>query len=140
MSIANGSFRIAKAAVALGLVGQFGCGLCNDEIRQQVNSPDGNTTAVYYIRDCGATTNFANLISLRASSQKFDGDDPEGIVMDTQGRQEIEIHWESNSTLVVRCSSCKAAQVLSKKNKWKQVAILYANEGNSGTIEPRRQD
>jgi len=139
MSIDSG-FHLAKALVILGLISGYGCGLCNEEIRKQVHSPDGNTTAVYYIRDCGATTNFANLVSLRTSSQKFEGGDADGIVMDAQGRQEIEIHWEGNNTLVVQCPSCKAAQVLSKKTKWKQVAIVYADEENSSTVEPRRQD
>lgn len=41
-----------------------GCGMCNNMIKKEIDSPDGLKKIVIFVRDCGATTAYSTQISI----------------------------------------------------------------------------
>jgi hypothetical protein len=124
---------MCAVVVILSLISQFGCGgLCNEKVQSQVRSPDGNTIATLYVRDCGATTPFTSFVHLRTSSEQLDTSNSDAIVMHLQGTQEIQLHWKSNSVLEIRCTPCKLADIFRKVDNWKRIAVVYLSDDPVG--------
>jgi hypothetical protein len=113
----------------------YGCGLCQEEILQQLPNAGGTTVATLYVRDCGATTDFASMVHLRFSSRSFDGSDASGIVMDAKGRHQVELRWQPDASLLIRCTSCKPKDILTQKTNWYGIHIDYATAFES---DPKR--
>jgi hypothetical protein len=84
--------------------------LCDNEIIQQISSPDGRWKAVVFQRDCGATTGFSSQISVigAGSSLPNDGgnifvaDDNHGLAPSGPGGgPKVWVRWLSSSHLKI---------------------------------------
>ena len=77
------------------------CGInipCDNEIKQELVSPDGRYTATAFIRDCGATTGFSPQVHLRRTGQKMAA---AGNVFIGNHSNEIKIQWLSANELEI---------------------------------------
>lgn len=79
--------------------------LCADDVVTRVASPDGRLVATYYVRNCGATTDYVSTVNLRSTKAKFRAD--EGVVFTAKGEHRIGIEWTAARHLRLRCDSCK---------------------------------
>ena len=52
-------------------------------------SPGGKTTATLYLRDCGATTAVVRIVALRASSEAFDPEKLEDVVLTYESGDDV---------------------------------------------------
>jgi hypothetical protein len=129
MSLKTG--RWCYSASASAMICLYSCGLCHDDVLQEAANPGGSIIARSYIRDCGATTDFASIVQLRPTSSRFDPDDGSGVVLDIKGRHPIELEWVTRNALRLRCASCGSGDVLSRKTNWQEVTITYS-EPDSG--------
>jgi hypothetical protein len=96
---------------------------CNDEIKVESKSPEGKYTATLYERDCGATTDFSTIVSLRSSSNKFSGE--EGRIFVIKGRPQIKITWRESISLQVECDDCRTENIFKQDTSWNEIAISY---------------
>jgi uncharacterized protein DUF5412 len=77
------------------------CGIgipCDNEIKQELVSPDGRYTATAFIRDCGATTDFSPQVYLRRTGAKMAA---AGNVFIGNHSNEIKIRWLSANELEI---------------------------------------
>jgi hypothetical protein len=96
---------------------------CEDTVKTEVRSPSGNYIATLYERDCGATTNFSTIVSLRASTDKFDGE--MGRVFVVEGQPQLNLVWKDNTSLRVECSECQSKDIFKREMNWQDVNISY---------------
>jgi len=113
------------------LMALCGCGLCGNDIVQEVISPDGQKKAVIFQRDCGATTAFSTQISVlprqdspSGSGNIFVADADHGAVpVGPKGVMDIRVRWESDRKLVI--AHPLQARVFLKEANWGLVSIRY---------------
>lgn len=100
---------------------------CGDEVLSEAPSPSGKYIATVFERDCGATTDYASIVSVRDSSADFDGDDEESYVFTIDGRYKIDIQWDDERELVV--TGLKASEdIVVQLEVWRDVKIRYTSE------------
>ena len=111
----------ALAAFALG--GLSGCGLCKDEILEELPSPDGKWTAAVLTRDCGATT--AEYMTVNLHDFEHEHLDPENDVFVTKYVRRLHVTWNGNDRLILDCDNCVAHEIEKKMDKHGTVQIIY---------------
>ena len=95
-----------------------GCNLCSDETVSESVSGSGHYIAALVIRDCGATTDFASHIRLRAVGEPIDlNSDPIAVF---EGKIDPPI-WLGDQ-LVVRFGD---ARRFNTEDRWGEVTITY---------------
>jgi hypothetical protein len=94
---------IMKYALAILSLMLSGCinSDCGNTVVAEAPSPNGKWIATHFERACGATTPFAQIVSLRQSSQPFDGDKDDNIVFVMKGEPKIRVSWQSDSSLKI---------------------------------------
>ncbi len=98
-------------------------GDCNDTIKSEVKSSDRKYVATLYVRDCGATTDFSTIISLRPVLAEFDGE--EGRIFVIKGRPQVNIVWNEQTSLRVECIGCNSNDIFRQDKSWKDISITY---------------
>jgi hypothetical protein len=73
--------------------------LCGNTVERTVPSPAGQTKAVVFIRDCGATTGFSTQVSVLPSGEELPNDRGNVLVLD--GTVPIVLSWLSESSLAI---------------------------------------
>jgi hypothetical protein len=105
-------------AVLVALVstaGLWSC-TCGDEQRNRVLSSDNKLGATFYVRNCGATTDFSSIVDLDSASSKFDGDT--NMLFVAKGRYDVQVRWTGPRSLLIRCGDCL------RRNVFREVTIL----------------
>src|SRR5262249_37922210 len=89
-------------ALFLLVLTSIGCSVCNEDVKEEVKSPDGKYIAVVYMRNCGATTSIQFHVNLRRSWGWF-SHKPEGSIQDGQvfltETGTIKVTWRDNNNL-----------------------------------------
>ena len=96
--------------------------LCGNTILQEVSSPDGRYVATFFERDCGATTNFIRMVSLRFSHKDFSSDNPVLVLRD---RPSLELRWIGSSRLYIKTDQCDPAAIQQKQ--WNDVNVICSD-------------
>ena len=105
---------------------------CSNSVISKSVAPDGKMTAISFQRNCGATTDFATLVSLLKNGEDLNDDDAIVFVADTNhgaapdnssGGPTVVTRWTSSRTLVVSYNSL--ARVFDHKTKFGPVSIEY---------------
>jgi hypothetical protein len=119
------------AAIAIALVGTayafyvwsaFGlASRCGDETKKEVSSPDGAYVAAFFERNCGATTDYASIVTLRRRGDQFNGDKDEAILV-IDGLCAIDLAWTGRALAASYANSCS---VVSRSGSWHDVAISF---------------
>ena len=99
-------------AVVLALTGGFGCApLCENTILTSVPSPSKRRTAVVFVRNCGATTDFSTQVSVLRAGQRLGDTGGNCLVVDSDhgavqtgrsGELVVSVSWRSDDRLLVR--------------------------------------
>lgn len=92
---------------------------CSDNVKHQSQSSDGRYTATLFQRNCGATTDYSTIVSLRASNSDFDGvKDTRVLVL--KGSCEVTVHWQND---VLSLSYPRLCEIYKQLDSWRNVRI-----------------
>jgi hypothetical protein len=111
--------------VALVLtMGLAGCGqpLCGNELLSEARSPDGRYVAAVFERNCGATTPYVRIVSLRQAGDEFDSDQDSDWVLTTRNQPNVIAQWDGNAKLRVSSEGTKDG---TRRSQWRDVAIAF---------------
>jgi hypothetical protein len=100
----------------LAALSQAGCGLCSDEVQAELVSPDNALKATWFIRDCGATTDFSTIVSVHRPDNGYR--DAGDFVFVAKGRKQLRVAWTGPSKLTVECTGCQ------RKDVFRRVTLL----------------
>lgn len=89
---------------------------CGNQVKQELNSPDGKYTATAFIRDCGATTGFSPQVDLRSAGQEMA---KTGNVFIADHSDQISIRWLSASELEIS----SPGEVISSQQQFEGIKI-----------------
>jgi hypothetical protein len=109
---------VGLGTVAVGL---FLASDCEDTIKTEARSPDGKYAATLYERDCGATTDFSTIVNLRVSSARFNADELGVVIL--KGQHKLDLVWDGNTKLQLKCDDCRPDDVFKQEKTWKDVDI-----------------
>lgn len=98
-------------------------GECGDTIKAEVSSPDGRYVAAVFERNCGATTDYSTLVTLRETSQPF-APKKQGWVLALSGQVDVTLAWSSDRVIRV---GAEGGEVFRKEPTWRDVRISYDN-------------
>jgi hypothetical protein len=97
---------------------------CDDTIKAEARSPDGRYVASVFERNCGATTNYSTLVSLRDATQNF-APGEQGWVFVLSGQADVTLTWESDRLLKV---SSTRREAFRSESTWRDVQVSYATK------------
>jgi len=120
------SVLVVVLAGAYSVWSYFGLPLfqCDNKVIKDLQSPDGEYSATVFERDCGATTSYVSVVSLRKGASDFDGDATDDFVFTMRGPVEIDIQWVSPGSLVVQRPENKD-DIFIEQSNWEDVSISY---------------
>jgi hypothetical protein len=115
--------RFAEGSVIAFLLALAGCGVCSEEVIGSARSRDGVLTATWFVKDCGATTDFSTGVSVHRSDSTFkdDGD----IVFVVKGRGSLSLLWDGPRSLRIECGGCSRQNVFRRVTSLGDVDISY---------------
>lgn len=116
----NWIVQVSAAALLACLMS--GCGLCSDEVASEVVSPDGVLAATWFVRNCGATTDFSSIVSVHRKSEGYRDD--QDIVFVVAGRAHLVITWIGPNTLSIECADCRRADIFRQVAAFGSVDIM----------------
>jgi len=96
---------------------------CSNEIQAQSDSPDRLLNATWFVRDCGATTDFSTIVSVRSAGEPYERDKYWAFV--AKGRQKLRLVWESSDHLTIECVGCEQRDIFKKLTIMNKVKISY---------------
>lgn len=112
-----------RSALFLSLVVMTGCGLCSDEIVQTTQSPDRSLQATWFVRDCGATTDYSTIVSIdRPHSSRVSI-----IVFVAKGDHTIKVNWTGKHSLSVECPNCDHADIVKAVERLGDIDVSFRN-------------
>jgi len=74
---------------------------CGNEVLQEIDSQDHRYTASVFERNCGATTPFVRIVSLRATGKRFDTEAKDNWVLALRGQDALQLRWVNERHLVI---------------------------------------
>jgi hypothetical protein len=98
---------------------------CENTVKSEVKSPDGKYIVTLFERNCGATTDFSTIVSLRENSTELKADDL-GIFV-VKGQPKIDLAWEGNTRLRLQCQLCRADEIFKQEGSWKEIEIFFVH-------------
>ena len=98
-------------------------GDCSNKIKLEAKSPDGKYVATWFVRDCGATTDFSTIVNLRDISTRFDGDQLGVFIV--EGQPQVSIVWQGARHLRIECQNCNQENIYRQDKSWKEVNVSY---------------
>ena len=98
---------------------------CSDEKRLQVASRDGHYIATLSERDCGATTNFATVVTLREKQFWFLFKKSPDMFFAEGRHTNAGIHWVGMRALQVSCLDCDGSRLILRERQWRDVSVTY---------------
>jgi len=96
--------------------------ICGNTLIKHITSPKKNYVASIFERNCGATTPFIRVVSLRHYESNFDPENQENWVFSIEGQPEVEVIWLNDGELKINYS---AGIEPIETTKWNDVKILY---------------
>ncbi|MGZ3912012.1 MAG: hypothetical protein ACXVBR_18140 [Flavisolibacter sp.] len=101
-----------------------GCSdLCGVELLGESKSPDEEYVATIFERNCGATTPFVRVVSLRHVGSEFAPDDDDDWVFTIHGQSYIHVSWIENKKLEISYS--ETGDNPTQRTKWEKITIKY---------------
>jgi hypothetical protein len=95
---------------------------CENTIKDQVRSPNGNFIAIGIERNCGATTTYSSLVQVLPSATSLTD---ENTIFIVKGEPDIQLLWENNSTLNIACNNCEKESIFMQKRSLHVISINY---------------
>ncbi|HYX72046.1 MAG TPA: hypothetical protein VE732_04690 [Nitrososphaera sp.] len=107
-------------------------GDCENELLNEVQSPNGKLKVIIFQRDCGATTGFSTQVSILPNGDKLPNEGGNIFVADTDhgkapsgegGGPKVEVRWINENELLIRHDS--RARVFHSEQSLNNVKIRY---------------
>ncbi|MBS1791922.1 MAG: hypothetical protein JST85_29720 [Acidobacteria bacterium] len=89
---------------------------CDNQIKQELTSPDGKYRATAFIRNCGATTGFSPQVYLRPVEKEMK---ETGNIFVADHSDQISIRWVSASELEIS----SAGQIVTSQQEFEGIKI-----------------
>jgi len=96
---------------------------CSNNILLEVVSPNSKYVASIFERDCGATTPYVQVVSLRFIGRKFDPKKTGDWVFTIHGKSDVKIYWDGDTKLKILFSATGDSPT--QHTKWQDVTISY---------------
>lgn len=101
----------------------YGCSTeDNNTIVKSIDSPNGNYTAVAFIRDLGATTDYSPQVSIIKKGRKL-LNQPGNVFIGDKSKQ-IDISWQDDNTLIIFVN-CAERDIHLQLTNYKNLNIEY---------------
>jgi hypothetical protein len=113
------SFIFCMPVIVFACSGIF-CG--NDLVSESI-STDGKYVASVFERNCGATTPYVQVVSLRLSNTKLNPENHDDWVFTIHGKSKVELFWENANRLNI--SYTGTGDKPTERDSWKNVTITY---------------
>ena len=95
---------------------------CVDETKREVLSADGAYVAAFFERNCGATTDYTSIVTLRNRGDRFDGDKNEAILV-IDGPCTIDLAWTGRT---LTASYAKSCSLVRRSASWRDVTVSFS--------------
>ena len=105
--------------------------MCDNAKLYENISPDGNYVATTFERNCGATTPYIRVVSLRKSDSDFDAENADDWVFTLHEQTDIKTSWNGNNKLSILYHSTNDSPT--QRHDWQNVKISF--EKSSGGRE-----
>lgn len=112
-----------------------GCGVSDNEVVKSLDSPDGNYTAVAFIRDVGATTAYSPQVSILKKGKTLKNE-PGNIFVGNNSKV-IDISWEDDNTLIV-FFDCPKRDIYKQEEKFNDIKIKYKKQDDREVLSTKR--
>ena len=102
------------------------CGLagyCSNETLSEAVSSDGKRTATAFERNCGATTPFVRIVSVRMTDTAFDAEAENRYVFVVDGQPELRVAWDGPDNLSVKFGG--GGRIVRQVLIWYGVIVSY---------------
>jgi hypothetical protein len=102
---------------------------CGNNVLAEATSPDDRYTATVFERNCGATTPYTRIVSIRRRESRFDSEDQKTWVFVAKDQPSIKIRWSSIRQLDVAAegySRTPREQQL-RMARWEDIDVVSAN-------------
>jgi hypothetical protein len=115
------------SAVALAVLGYFywmntaTLFTCDDAVKKEVPSKDSAYVAAFFEQNCGATTDYTSIVSLRPREDRFTGAQDEPILV-IRGQCPVEMVWNERELSVSYEKKCDVAERVAT---WRDVTISF---------------
>jgi hypothetical protein len=88
----------------------MGCAkvMCDEEVIAKARQPGGPLTATTLVRNCGATTDFATIVTVQREGSNGNSDD----VLAINGRATLTVAWQGATRLVISCPGCSRQSIV----------------------------
>jgi hypothetical protein len=106
-----------------------------DDVKQRLAAPGDGAKAAVYIRNCGATTDFATRLDIVTDNNAV-GKDDNNTVFITKGYQPINVKWQGKNIIVVNCPRIKQERIYKRQNKYGNIKIEY-HETDQNSLETK---
>jgi hypothetical protein len=100
-----------------------GCNLCSKDVIQEVRAPEGVLAATWYVRNCGATTDFSTLVSVHRAENSYT--EEADLVFVAKGKKRLRLEWASPHQLSIACEECGRNNVFKEVTKFGDVEIQF---------------
>lgn len=97
--------------------------ICSNEIIDEKVSPNGKYIASFFERNCGATTPYVQVISLRPSNKKYNSENYNDWVFTIHGKSDVKMYWEDNYKLQISFS--QTSDNPTQRTQWQEITISY---------------
>jgi Family of unknown function (DUF5412) len=94
---------------------------CENDVLAESTSPDGAYVATVFERNCGATTPYYRVVSLRPRTSGFDPEEKGAWVFEVRNRPEVKVAWTGARQLSIMHSS--VGEITLELDHWKDVEI-----------------
>jgi len=112
------------APLLLLAISEHDFSLCGNELLSESKSPGGKYIASVFERNCGATTPYVRVVSLRSAGKEFDPEDNENWIFSIRGQAEITAAWASDEEVSISYMGGDGESPI-KKSSWGDVAATY---------------
>jgi hypothetical protein len=106
------------------------CGSWEDKVKHKTPSPEGQVTAIVYVRNCGATTDFSTCIDLVSTKNSPEKNDTNTVFV-MKGQHSVEVEWGNHNTLLVRYPQVKEEYIYRQQTKVHDIVIEYSKKAAS---------
>jgi hypothetical protein len=96
---------------------------CSNDVLQEAMSSDGKQIATAFERNCGATTPFVRIVSVRPGGSRFDSENTDEWVFTVEGQPDIQLTWTAPERLTVKYGG--GSRVFRKAVVWYGLVITY---------------
>lgn len=102
------------------------CGLCSNQLVQGKRSPDGMIEASWFVRNCGAPTDFSTIVSIHQPNASYTDDSD--LVFVAKGKYDLKLSWTGRRELTIECYGCVRKNVFRETTRLGDIDVRFSTE------------